>query len=153
MLHPYLRERLCGRIAVAPTASMDEIRSAALALEAEEKRTREAALIEKLRAGVNTGQRAAAGLDPVLRALQERRVEQLLVSAGFTQPGWSCKSCEALATIGRTCPVCGTEGMEAVDDVVEEAVDHSLAQGVKVHVCDGNADLDVLGRVGALLRY
>jgi peptide chain release factor subunit 1 len=153
LLHPYLRERLGGRLNVSPTASTDEIRVAALALEADGKKTREAALIEKVRAGTGTGNRAVAGLEPVLRALHERRVEQLLVSAGFRQPGWSCGSCEALATIGRTCPVCGTDGMASVEDIVEDAVDHGLAQGVKVHVCDGNADLDVLGRVGALLRY
>ena len=59
----------------------------------------------------------------------------------------------ALATIGRTCPVCATPEMAAVDDVVEEAIELALAQGVKVHLCEGNADLDVLGRIGALLRY
>jgi hypothetical protein len=36
---------------------------------------------------------------------------------------------------------------------VEEAVDVALGQSCRVVVCDGNADLDVLGRVGALLRY
>jgi hypothetical protein len=43
--------------------------------------------------------------------------------------------------------------MEALDDVVEEAVDEALSQSCRVEICVGNADLDVLGRVGALLRY
>ena len=43
--------------------------------------------------------------------------------------------------------------MYAVDDVVEEAVEEALAQSCDVQVCVGNADLDVLGRIGALLRY
>jgi hypothetical protein len=43
--------------------------------------------------------------------------------------------------------------MEAVDDVVEEAVEEALVQSCRISVCTGNADLDVLGRVGALLRF
>jgi hypothetical protein len=43
--------------------------------------------------------------------------------------------------------------MVAVDDVVEEAVEAALAQSCRVEICVGNADLDVLGRIGALLRY
>jgi peptide subunit release factor 1 (eRF1) len=153
MLHPYLRERLCGHIGVSVTASTDDIRAAAEGLEATEKRAREAGLVDRLRAAVSTGQRAVAGLEPVLRALHERRVEHLLVSAGYRDAGWLCTACDALAAIGRTCPVCGTRGMASADDVVEEAIEQGLVQGVKVHLCEGNADLDVLGRIGALLRY
>ena len=43
--------------------------------------------------------------------------------------------------------------MTAVDDVVEEAVEDALGQSCDVELCEGNADLDVLGRIGALLRY
>jgi hypothetical protein len=43
--------------------------------------------------------------------------------------------------------------MEELDDVVEEAIDEALSQSCRVEICVGNADLDVLGRVGALLRY
>jgi len=43
--------------------------------------------------------------------------------------------------------------MERVDDVVEDAVEEALTQGLPVTICIGNADLDVLGSIGALLRY
>ena len=43
--------------------------------------------------------------------------------------------------------------MTKVDDVVEEAIEEALAQDCRVEVCVGNADLDVLGRIGALLRF
>jgi hypothetical protein len=43
--------------------------------------------------------------------------------------------------------------MVEVEDVVAEAVDDALADGASVVVCVGNADLDVLGRIGAFLRY
>ena len=40
-----------------------------------------------------------------------------------------------------------------VDDIVEEAVETALGQSCHVEVCVDNADLDVMGRIGALLRY
>ena len=43
--------------------------------------------------------------------------------------------------------------MRQIDDIVEEAVEEALQQSCHVETCVGNADLDVLGRVGALLRY
>jgi hypothetical protein len=43
--------------------------------------------------------------------------------------------------------------MDQVEDVVEVAMEEALAQACRVSVCRDNADLDVLGRVGALLRY
>jgi hypothetical protein len=43
--------------------------------------------------------------------------------------------------------------MDKVADIVEEAIDEALGQSCRVEVCAGNADLDVLGRIGALLRY
>jgi hypothetical protein len=43
--------------------------------------------------------------------------------------------------------------MDEVADVVEDAVEEALAQACRVAFCRDNADLDVLGRVGALLRY
>jgi hypothetical protein len=57
-----------------------------------------------------------------------------------------------VGTLGRRCPLCSGE-MEQVDDVVEEAVEEALAQACRVSVCNENPDLDVMGRIGALLRY
>lgn len=150
-LHPYLRERLHSRLDVAPSASESVIRDAVVALEAHIEREREAALVDELRDAVAANNRAVAGLDDVLDALAEHRVERLIVSDGFGKEGWRCPECQRLATVGRTC-VCGAE-MKHVDDVVEVAVDDALNQSCQVDVCIENADLDVLGRVGALLRF
>ena len=43
--------------------------------------------------------------------------------------------------------------MEQAEDVVEEAVHEALNQSCHLEVCRDNADLDVLGRIGALLRF
>jgi peptide subunit release factor 1 (eRF1) len=151
-LHPYLRERLCGRVHLAVGASHAEVREAAQALEAAVERDREAALVARLKEAAATGRRGVAGLGPTLAALNEHRVERLIVSKGFAQDGWRCPETGALAVVGPTSPSTG-RAMERVTDVVEDAIEEALNQGLGVSICVGNADLDVLGRIGALLRY
>jgi len=152
LLHPYLKERVRARLSVMVTASPEEVRQAALEVEAEVERRQEAALVSRLRDQVGAGNEGVAGLEPTLRALVERRVDTLLVSDGFQAPGWRCPSCRFMATKGRGCPVCGSS-MELVDDVVEQAVEEALANKCRVEIVRENADLDVLGRIGALLRF
>jgi peptide subunit release factor 1 (eRF1) len=151
-LHSYLRERIAGRIAVPVNARDDEIRAAALEIEEQVERAKEAAAVERLRNAVGAGNGGVAGLDRVLHALVERRVATLLVSEEFRAPGWRCRACGYVAVKGRGCPVCG-RGMDQVDDIVEEAVEEALNQSCRVEICRDNADLDVLGRIGALLRF
>jgi peptide subunit release factor 1 (eRF1) len=152
LLHPYLRERLCRPIDVPVNAGLAEIREAALVVEAEVERAKESKLIARLRDAVGRGHRGVAGLDDTLRALVERRVDTLLVSQGYRASGWRCARCGHLCTKGPTCPLDGAT-MDRVDDVVEEAVDAALVQSCRVEICTDNADLDVMGRIGALLRF
>ena len=151
-LHPYLQDRIAARVSLATAASDEEIHRAMLAVEADVETAREAALVGRLRDALGTGRGGVAGLDGVLHALVARRVDTLLVSDGYEAPGWRCRACSYIAARGRTCPVCSA-GMDQVEDVIEEAVEEALAQSCRVTVCAANADLDVLGRIGALLRY
>lgn len=152
LIHPYLRERLCGRAHLAVTADAETIRQVAEAAEAEVERAREAALVERLRQAVATRNRGVGGLAPTLAALNDRRAERLLVSKGYADEGWRCPSTGGLFAKGPKSPVTG-ERMQRVGDVVEDAIEVALTQDIPVTICLGNADLDVLGRVGALLRY
>lgn len=151
-LHPYLRDRLAARLHIPITASEEEVRAEAHAVQDRVEREREAALVARLRDAAGAGNRAVLGLERVLAAVVDRRVDQLVVSQGYTAPGWRCPSCTHLGTLGRECPSCGAR-MHELDDVVEEAMEEVLVQNGRVHIAVGNADLDVLGRIGALLRY
>lgn len=151
-LHSYLKERLIDHVQLPVTATSDEVRRAAVAWEHEAERRVEATLVAHLREEVGASGRGVAGLANTLQALNEHRVARLFVSKGYRAEGWRCPSCRILATIGRRCPACQAE-MDLIDDVVEEAVEEALTQHCHVEVCVGNADLDVLGSVGALLRY
>jgi peptide chain release factor subunit 1 len=151
-LHPYLRERLCGRIAVPVTANHGEVLAAAEQLESQMERAKEAKVVDRLRAAVAAGRKGVAGLGATVEALGDHRVDTLVVSHGFTAPGWRCERCDRLAAMGRRCKQCGGDMVE-VGDLVEDALEEALAQSCRVEICVGNADLDVMGRAGALLRY
>jgi peptide subunit release factor 1 (eRF1) len=151
-LHSYLRDRIVARLSIPTAAGDDEVRQAVLRVEEQVERDRECALVRSLRERLSTGT-AVAGLGPVLQALLERRVEALLVSPGFRTAGWRCPRCAALAERGRRCAVCSAP-MDRVDDVVEEAVGDAVSRcSCQVVTCVDSADLDVQGRIGALLRY
>ena len=151
-LHHYLRDRIAGRVHVPIAASDADVRDAVLAAEEDVERRKEAVLVDRLRDAVGAGNGGVGGLKPTLAALFERRVDTLLVSEGFEAQGWRCGGCGHLATIGPTCASCGAS-MTKLDDVVEAAIEDALGQSCRVEMCRGNADLDVLGRVGALLRF
>lgn len=154
-LHPYLKDRLVGRLGVPPTAGLEAIRQAAVAVELDYDRHQEAVVVGRLRDAVGIGSRGVVGLTDTLAALQAHRVQTLVVSTGYTERGWSCPSCGVLvatAPLGRVCGECRTE-LHPVDDVVEAALGRALSQACGVQLCVGNADLDVMGRIGGLLRY
>jgi peptide subunit release factor 1 (eRF1) len=151
LLHPWVRERVADRLVIPVTAGPDDVRQAALLVEEAVTRRRGAALVDRLRDAIGTSA-GVAGLEATLAALVERRVDVLLVSDGYATEGWRCRSCRYLGPLGRRCPVCAN-AMDLVDDVVEEAVEEALANKCRVQIVRENADLDVLGRIGALLRF
>ena len=152
LLHSYLRKRVAARLSLPINASDPVIRAAALEVEEKVERAKQATLVTRLREAVGAGSGGVAGIDPVLKALVERRVDTLVVSDGYEAPGWRCDGCRLLAVKGRRCPVCGS-AMTQASDVVEEAIEEALTQSCKVSVIKDNADLDVMGRIGALLRF
>lgn len=122
-LHPYLRERLAGHVAISVEhASVEEVLEHVRGLMAEESGRREREAIERLEQGLGTGDEAVAGLTEVLSALDDRRVEILLVGSG------------------------------PLDEQVERAVEAALAQSAEIIMVENDA-LERFGDIAALLRY
>lgn len=151
-LHSYLKERIRARINIPAAASEATIVEAVLDVEEQVERQREQAVVDRMRAAAAAERGGVCGIEPTLAVINERRVDTLVVSDGFEVEGWKCGGCGALAGKGPACPRCGGT-MAKVDDVVEEAVEEALLQSCHVEMCVGNADLDVAGRIGALLRF
>src|SRR3954453_8531391 len=99
-LHPYVSERLRGRIDIdVENTSPDDVCKAAAAKIGDYDRTAEREALDRLQEGVSTGGRGAAGLDDVLFALNERRVETLLLTEGFDASGCSCPQCGSVYSL------------------------------------------------------
>jgi peptide subunit release factor 1 (eRF1) len=79
-LHPYLQERLAGQLRLdVENSSPDDVRAEAARGIEEHERARERALMDRLEQALGSGGRAAAGADDVLGALEEGRVDVLLL--------------------------------------------------------------------------
>jgi Bacterial archaeo-eukaryotic release factor family 10 len=134
-----------------PVAVAAAAEPAQRAIEARE----EVATIEKV---VDLGpQRSAWGEQPTLDALWEGRVMTLAVDDAFCKPGSHCMNCGSLrADKVPKCPVCGSEAIEAVVDVVELAIEHSLEAKSELEIVRSSAArrlMTSIGPMAALLRW
>jgi peptide subunit release factor 1 (eRF1) len=156
-LHAYVQEKLAGRIDVdVENTPPDGVRDAARPKIEELGRASEREALDLVREGVSKRSRGAAGIDAVLAALNERRVEKLLLSPNFTVPGCSCPQCGSVySQNGGKCPADGAE-LDCRDDVVESAVHLALEQSAGVLVVraeDHAAELRGHGGIAAVLRF
>ncbi len=154
-LHPYLKERLAGRISVdVDLAKPDEVRAEVERALEEVDRERERELLERLEAGLNSpAGAAAAGLDDVLGALNEQRVETLLYVDGFSAPGVVDPASAWLGVGEERSPITG-EPVERRENVLDEALHAALRQAASaVRV---RFDREALARregIAAILRF
>jgi peptide chain release factor subunit 1 len=158
-----LGTRVVGRVDVdVETASPGDVLAAAGDELERVHHEREDEALDRLREGLSGGPRpAAARIADVLEALNQRRVETLVLAAGTAHPGCECPQCGWLGVGGATCPADGTETI-ARDDVVGAAVQRALMQSADVRVIrrratDGEpavaGPLDMYGGIGAVLRF
>jgi hypothetical protein len=150
-LHPYLRERIVGRLHLdVENSASDDVRSAAAEAIEEWRRRREREELDRLAEGVGRGGRGAAGLAAVLQALNEQRVEVLLVGEGFRSEGGRDPATGMLHAGDH-----GPDGqsLERCENIVEPAIEKAIEQSAKVIKVRHHDDLGPLGGIGAVLRY
>jgi peptide chain release factor subunit 1 len=113
-----------------------------------------AQLDERLRAGG----RAARGADDTLSALNERRVETLVLAHNFAGEGARCPGCGLLYPAGtQSCPADG-RATAPVADLREAAVEAAVLQDASVLVVGEGSDppppaLQRAGGIAAILRF
>ena len=152
-LHPEVRARLGGRIAVdVEHSTPDRVLAAAAERLREADVAHERDALARLTEGVGRGDGGAAGLPDVLAALHERRVEILLYAEGFSAPGVACPRCGWLGVEAAGCPVDGTP-LERRQNIVEDAVEAAVLQSAEALVVRHQEGLGPLGNIGAVLRF
>lgn len=109
-------------------------------------------LLQKLRDRVRQDYLATAGFQSTLVALQEGKVDTLVIAQDQAREGSRCTQCGFV--FGRQLEQCPYDGSPAEPgvDVVEEAIRLAETQGVDIEFV-GNGDVGDLAGVGALLRF
>jgi peptide chain release factor subunit 1 len=150
-LHPYLRERIVGRLHLdVENSSIEDVRAAAGAAIEDWRRRCEREALDRLVEGVGRGGRGAAGLAAVLHALNEQRVDTLLVGETFRSAGGRDPETGMLHAGDH-----GPDGreLERLDNIVEPAIEKAIEQSARVIKVRYHDDLGPLGGIGAVLRY
>jgi hypothetical protein len=151
-LHSYVRERCVGRLRLdIDNSSVDDVRAAvAEALDAYQAGQEREAL-DRLIEAVGRDTRGANGLAAVLAALNEARVDTLLVAEGLRASGVRDAATGLLYASEADAP--GGARLEPVEDIIEPAVEKAIEQSARVLPVSHHDDLVPLGGVGAVLRY
>jgi peptide chain release factor subunit 1 len=155
LLHDELRACLApGRVEVdIGSASDDQIRAAVQRLVEEDDEQRERETLDRLKAGIGSGGRATGGPADTVDALNERRVETLLLEPTFDREAYRCPSCGLLMLdADGQCPADGSP-LEPLEHLREAAVEAALAQDAEVLVVRHHADLGPFQGIGAVLRF
>jgi peptide chain release factor subunit 1 len=146
-LHPYIKERIAGKLSCdVENASLDDVRGAARDAIAEHIRRCEREALDRLVESVGRGGRGAAGLADVLDALNQARVETLLIAENFRARG------RVDFQAGLLLPEGADQG-EPVENIVEPAIEKAVEQSAQTLVVRHHDDLGPLGGIGAVLRF
>jgi peptide chain release factor subunit 1 len=123
-LHTYVRDRLVGNLDLdVENSTIEDVRAVAAGAIEEHQRAIIGQRLEQLRARLGRGERAAAGAEDVLRALEERRVGTLLY-----------------------------DPQQSGGELVEQAVHAAIEQDAEVFAVE-TPELGPVGGIAALLRF
>jgi peptide subunit release factor 1 (eRF1) len=150
-LHTYLSQRLIGTARLNPKdATSASVHAATLAVREQYERAAERSLVRQMSEGIGTGW-GINGITPTLRALSRGQVRSLLVDADASEAGFRCGDSGRLALSEAECR--GEGEPVAVLDVIDDAIEEALRQGVDVNVVYEPEARETLDGLGALLRF
>lgn len=152
LLPKQLQSCVAGTFAMDMNAGEHEVRQQVLRLLQATNARREEKMVESLVSAVGQNGNAVIGLDETLQAVNQRRVQTLIISDGFRVPGFFDENAGFVVANLAQSPLPADELMP-VDDVVDLAMNLTISNGGHTEVITGNKSLEEHGRIGALLRY
>lgn len=152
MLPKKLQSCIAGTFPMDMDASKAEVKERSLTVLHQLNAEREQQLVEQMASESARGGMAVTGLAPTLRMISDGRVDTLLLSDGYRAPGFRHSSSGYLSA-STDSDLFGEGEFEPVPDVVEAAVNRTVAQGGEVEVISDNPKLEQAGQIGAILRY
>ena len=151
LLPKSLQNKVVGEFAVDMYASVLDVLERSLEVIQGSEARRKADLVQSLTTAAHKDS-GSLGLADTLIAMQEQRVQTLVVAEGFGEPGRACTHCGYL-TLSEVdkCPVCGGEVYE-VGDIVDLMVHRAVEMDVEVVFVPEDM-LEPEQGVGALWRF
>jgi peptide chain release factor subunit 1 len=123
-LHPYLRARLAGRLGIdVENSSAAAVQAAAAEVVDRHVAAVEREALDRMAQGIGRGDRGVAGPEAVMDALEQARVEILLLAQDFDAPE------------------------------LDQALEKAIRQSAEVLVVRHHDDLVMHGGIGAVLRF
>jgi peptide subunit release factor 1 (eRF1) len=151
MLPKDLQDKVIGDISIDMYAGPMHVLDRTQVLIRNSVQERKAALVQATISAAHQ-EKGSLGLEDTLKALQEQRIQTLVISEGYSAPGASCDYCNYLSTSTEPeCPICdGT--MQPIEDIVDHLIHRALDLGVEIAFVD-HPDLEAHGSIGALWRF
>lgn len=151
-----IRRRLIGTFTVDFKHETEEqmLDRARAVLETYE-RQQERELVRRALDATGAGGQGVVGMEETLRAIQEGRVQILLVADGRRVPGTACRNRDYLSVQPfAVCPVCGG-APEPISDLMNAAVERAYLTDARVETVLGEARATLMdhGGIGAVLRF
>ena len=148
-LHPTLAERLMGTAQLNPKGLRPAaVYAATLGVHEAYERSLERALVSAMEAALGVGW-AVNGARPTLGALARGQVRTLLVNAAATGGGFRCADGRLVLSKQE----CRREEAVPVVDLVDEAIEEALRQGVAINVVHDSKVAAGIDGLAALLRF
>ncbi len=144
---------IVGTFPMSMTAGKEEVLQRAMQIGKETEFLREEQLLKRLVTGAAKERRGVLNLDETLSAVQDGRVQALVIMDGYRAKGYRCKGCGFVtASELSTCPYCGSN-FKQIPDAVEMAVYKVMQAGGDVEVLQHQHEINGFENIGALLRY
>jgi peptide subunit release factor 1 (eRF1) len=153
-LHTYLRNNLLGRFRIDPaTATPEQVKSNIERILDEHLGRRRNSIVNEVLGEAQRNGRGAIGLRRVLRSLETREVQILLMGNHFKAEGYECRNCGHIdMRIVDACGMCG-QTVSAMDDIGDAIIGQAYRNGVEVmHILE-DQEFERAGHIAALLRF
>ncbi|MBL7198778.1 MAG: hypothetical protein ISS56_01375 [Anaerolineae bacterium] len=151
MLPKMLQSKVIGDFSIDMYASATDVLDRSMHIIQRSVAERKAALVQTVIAGSHQGS-GSVGLADTLMAIQEQRVQTLVIQEGFRAPGHVCTHCNYL-TLSEVdaCPVCGGSARR-MQDIVDYLVHRAILADIEVVFVRDEALVDA-GSIGSVWRF
>ncbi len=144
---------IVGTFPMSMTASKGEVLQKVMEIGRQAEFRKEEQLLQRLVTNAAKEQSGVLGLEGTLQAVQDGRVQTLVLQEGYWEAGYQCQGCGFVTAAALpACPYCGS-AFTRIEDAVEMAVYKVFKAGGEVEILQYTHESSAFKSIGAMLRY